>query len=115
VDEVLLLSRELADQYRLEILPDSELEDVAMASVAPGGVACSSRFDDDPSPFMTIAVYLTRAMCLLKLGLKRIIAEAKKRKHVFGAGRKLTSQVDRSFRWSDSRGAKARGAIAKSK
>jgi hypothetical protein len=63
VDEVLPLSRELADQSRPEILPDSELdvevEDVAMASVAPGGPAYSSQFDDDPSSSMTVAVCLT--------------------------------------------------------
>jgi hypothetical protein len=41
VDEVLSLSREQAEQSRLEILPDSELdaaeEDVAAASAASGG------------------------------------------------------------------------------
>jgi hypothetical protein len=43
VDEVLQLSRELADQSKHEILPDSKLdaaeEDVAAASAASGGVA----------------------------------------------------------------------------
>jgi hypothetical protein len=52
VDEVLPLSRELADQSRPEILPDSELddevEDAAIASVASGGAACFPWFDDDP-------------------------------------------------------------------
>jgi hypothetical protein len=59
VDEVLPLSRELADQSRPEILPDSELddevEDVALASVASGGASCFPRFDDDPLSSMIVS------------------------------------------------------------
>jgi hypothetical protein len=86
-----------------------------MASAASSGAACSPLFDDDPLSSMTAVVCLTRAIHLRKLELECSIAEVKEQKHAFGTGRKLTSQVDRSFRWSDSRGAKARRATAKSK
>jgi hypothetical protein len=56
VDEVLPLSRELADQSKPEILPDSELDDkevdVAAASATSSGAAWASRFDGDPSPLL---------------------------------------------------------------
>jgi hypothetical protein len=74
VDEVLPLSREIADQSKPKILPDSELddeeEDAAIASAASNGAAGTSRFDDDPSSTIALAVCLTRAMCLGKLSLK---------------------------------------------
>jgi hypothetical protein len=68
VDEVLLLSRELADQSRLEILPDSELDaaedDAAAASATSGEVGRSSWFEGEPSPSIALAVCLTRVMYL---------------------------------------------------
>jgi hypothetical protein len=74
VDEVLLLSRELADQSRLEILPDSELDavedDAAAASATSGEAGRSSRFEGEPSPSIDLAVCQTRAMRLWNLNLK---------------------------------------------
>jgi hypothetical protein len=68
VDEVLPLSRELADQSRPEILPDSELEDAeddaAAASATSGEAGRSSWFEGELSPSIALAVCLTRAMYL---------------------------------------------------
>jgi hypothetical protein len=68
VDEVLALSRELANQSKPEILPDSELDDeeadAATAFATFSGAAWASRFDGDPSPSIALAVCLTRAKCL---------------------------------------------------
>jgi hypothetical protein len=65
VDEVLPLSRELADQSRPEILPDSvlddEVEDNALTSAASGGTSYFPRLEDDPSSSMIILVRLSRA------------------------------------------------------
>jgi hypothetical protein len=68
VDEELQLSRELTDPSKLEILPDSELddneEDVATASTTSEEAARSLQFEGEPSSSITFAVCLTRAMHL---------------------------------------------------
>jgi hypothetical protein len=50
VDELLALSRELSDQSKPEILPDSELDDeevdAAVTSATSSGAAWASRFDE---------------------------------------------------------------------
>jgi hypothetical protein len=69
VDEVLPLSRELADQSRPEILPDySELDDTEDDATATSATSReaghSSWFEGEPSPSIILAVCLMRAMCL---------------------------------------------------
>jgi hypothetical protein len=74
VDVELLLSRELVDLSKVEIFPDSELdeedEEASAASTSGGEAGRSSWFDGEPSPSIAFAVWLTRAMYLYSLNLK---------------------------------------------
>jgi hypothetical protein len=39
---------------------DDEVEDIALTSVASGGISCFPRFEDDPSSSMIISERLSR-------------------------------------------------------